>query len=224
MFDRIRNGRTDLVLDYLRSGKPAHACDEGGVTLLQWCAYYGDVTALRFLLEHGETLNHLGPNHDLHGAAFHGHWRLCQFLLEHGAEAAWRDPDNGETALHSALCKFDSVDHERVVRVLLAFGAKPNVATQVAKETGGFMRDVRTRGETPLHRAAAFGTAKAIELLLNAGAAIDARDAYGDSPLSWASWHLRDDAILRQLCFGEHRIHPERRTMHESLLGEPQTP
>ena len=49
--------------------------------------YYGDVSALRLLLDRGETLASLGRNFDLNGAAFHGHWRLCEFLLESGADA-----------------------------------------------------------------------------------------------------------------------------------------
>ena len=32
---------------------------------------------------------------------------------------------------------------------------------------------------------------------------IDARDANGDTPLSWASWHLRPRAILRLLTYGK---------------------
>jgi palmitoyltransferase len=88
-------------------------------------------------------------------------------------------------------------------------------------ETGGFMRDVRTCGETPLHRAAAFGDEEAIRLLLEAGAKIDAKDAHGDSPLSWASWHLRPDAILRLLLYGSFRIHPNRSSMREYLQGDP---
>jgi ankyrin repeat protein len=88
-------------------------------------------------------------------------------------------------------------------------------------ETGGFMRDVRTRGETPLHRAAAFGDAEAIQLLLEAGAKIDARDANGDSPLTWASWYLRPDSILRMLLYDGFRIHPQRKGMNAYLQGEP---
>ena len=60
-----------------------------------------------------------------------------------------------------------------------------------------------------------------IQLLLDTGARIDAKDMNGDSPLSWASWYLRPDAILRRLCFGEHRIRSNRRTMAAYLLGEP---
>ncbi len=92
--------------------------------------------------------------------------------------------------------------------MLLAHGANPNVATKPDVETGSFMRDCRTKGETPLHRAAAFGTEAAIALLLDAGAAKEAKDMNGDTPLSWASWHLRPDSILRKLCYGDFSIHP----------------
>jgi ankyrin repeat protein len=50
------------------------------------------------------------------------------------------------------------------------------------------MRDCRTKGETPLHRVAAFGDEESIRLLLDAGAVIDAKDMNGDTPLGWASW------------------------------------
>jgi palmitoyltransferase len=58
-------------------------------------------------------------------------------------------------------------------------------------------------------------------MLLDAGAAKDARDVNGDSPLSWGSWHLRPDAILRKLCFGEFSIRPDRRSMRAYVLGTP---
>lgn len=47
------------------------------------------------------------------------------------------------------------------------------------------MRDVRTSGETPLHKAAAYGDAKIIELLLKNGAQKETKDAIGDTPLIW---------------------------------------
>jgi len=56
MLDRISNGRTDLVFDYLAEGHPATSTDKGGVSLIQWCAYYGDVSAIRYLLANGESL------------------------------------------------------------------------------------------------------------------------------------------------------------------------
>ena len=96
----------------------------------------------------------------------------------------------------------------RVLKILLDRGANPNCATRSGVETDSFMRDCRTRGETPLHRAAAFGDADAIQMLLDAGATIDARDTNGDTPLSWASWHLRPRSILRLLCYGRFTVRP----------------
>jgi ankyrin repeat protein len=217
----IAAGRTDLVFDFLAAGNSANSADESGVSLISWCAYYGDVSAISFLLAKGESLQSLGDNLDLNGAAFHGHWQLCQFLVEHGAEVNKPLPDTGETPLHAALCTMDRLAHDLVVKVLLNHGADPNRATKRSVETGCFMRDCRTRGETPLHRAAAFGTEETIEMLLKAGAVIDAKDMNGDSPLSWASWHLRPDSILKKLCYGGFEIHPDRRPLAVSLLGEP---
>jgi ankyrin repeat protein len=219
MLEQIADGRTDLVFDYVAAGHPAAATDEGGVSLIKWCAYYGDVSAIRFLLANGESLVSLGDDLGLGDAAFHGHWRLCQFLIERGADVNRPLPETGETPLHAALCKANRPAYTLVLKVLLASGANPNCATKPSAETGAFMRDVRTKGETPLHRAAAFGTEEAIRLLLDAGARIDAKDAGGDSPLSWASWHLRPDSVLRMLCYDGYSIHPERRSTFDHGMG-----
>ena len=210
MLARIAEGRTDLVFDHVAAGHAATATGPDGVPLIGTCAYYGDVSAIRFLLANGASLATLGDDLGLNAAAFHGHWRLCEFLLENGAPIDSALADTGETPLHAALCKANRPTTDLVVRVLLAFGADPNRTTRAGAATGGFMRDARTRAETPLHRAAAFAGTETIERLLDAGAVVDARDMHGDSPLSWASWHLRPDAILRLLCHDGFSIHPER--------------
>ncbi len=221
ILDRITDGRTDLVFDYLAAGHAAVSADKSGVPLIKWCAYYGDVSAIKYLLANGESLRSLGDNLDLNAAAFHGHWRLCQFLIEQGADVNQPLEDTGETPLHAALCTANRLAHDLVIKVLLGHGANPNCVTKPSVETGGFMRDCRTKAETPLHRAAAFGTEDTIQMLLDAGAAIDAKDMNGDSPLSWASWYTRPDSILRKLCYGEFQIRPNRRLMAAYLLGEP---
>jgi ankyrin repeat protein len=221
ILERIADGRTDLVFDYLSAGHAASSTGSHGASLIQWCAYYGDVSAIRFLLTNGESLGSLGDNLDLNGAAFHGHWRLCQFLIESGADANRPLPDTGETPLHAALCRDSNPAHRHVINLLLTAGANPNCATKPGAETGGFMRDCRTRAETPLHRAAAFGSEEAIQLLLDAGASIDAKDMNGDSPLTWASWHLRPGPILTKLCYGDFRVHPSYAGMDAKLLGKP---
>jgi uncharacterized protein len=219
--EQITDGRTDFVFEYLSAGHAATSTDKDGTRLIKWCAYYGDVSAIKFLLANGESIKSLGDNHDLNAAAFHGHWRLCQFLIEQDADVNKPLPDTGESPLHAALCTANRLAHDLVIKVLLGNGANPNCVTKPSVETGGFMRDCRTKGETPLHRAAAFGTEETIRMLLDARAAIDAKDMNGDSPLSWASWYLRPDAILRMLCYGNFHVRPGRRSMAGYLLGEP---
>lgn len=219
--DRIAAGRTDLVLDFIHTGGSATATDAKGTSLMQWCAYYGDVTAVRFLLSKGEDLRHLGADLGLNAAAFHGHWQFCQFLLENQAPVNGTPSNSKETPLHSALCSEDRVRYDPVVMVLLAAGADPNAATVSGIETGSFMRDCRTKGETPLHRAAAFGTARTIQMLLDAGARKETKDANGDSPLSWASWYRRPAEILTLLCYGSFKVHPHYQGMRANLVGDP---
>lgn len=218
MLDTIAAGRTDRIHDHLAGGGSARA-QHAGVSLLRWCAHHGDVSALRLLLAHGAELAELGPNLDLSGAAFHGHWRLVEFLLEQGADARHADVDSGETALHLAVSRANRPQRLRCVRALLRAGADPDAPTRAGADTGAFMRDSRCRGETPLHRAAAYADAACIEALLAAGARREARDAHGDSPLAWASWHLRPAAVLRLLCFGPHRLHPDNDSSYDHGQG-----
>ena len=218
---QITDGRTDLVFDVVGAGLPATTTDEVGTPLIKWCAYYGDVSAIRFLVANGESIQSLGDNLDLNGAAFHGHWRLCQFLIAQGADVNEPLADTGESPLHAALCTTERLAHDLVLRVLLANGANANCRTKPGAETGSFMRDSRTKGEAPLHRAAAFGSAETVQLLLDADASIQEKDMNGDSPLSWASWYRRPDTILRLLCYGDFFIRPERRSMAAYLLGSP---
>lgn len=231
LVERIAAGRTDLVSEHLESGGDPEVTDRHGTSILKWCAYYGDTSALRSLVQAGARIDGLGPNLDLNGAAFHGHWKLCAYLLESGADPNHPQPETAETPLHAAASNPGRPEFDVVVRVLLQHGADPGRKTTPGVETGCFMRDARTRGETPLHRAAAFGSAAMIKMLLGAGADPEQKDANGDTPLSWASWHCRPDSILRLLLFGPHRIHPDRDSagdhgwgtsaMQRYLLGGP---
>jgi len=222
MLDEIVEGRTDLVFEYLAAGNAADTKDGDGVLLLQWCAYYGDVSAMKHLLANGAAIEALGENLGLDAACFHGHWRLAQYLIEKGADVNRAQEDTGETPLHATLCTTNRLRRNIVMKVLLTHGANPNCATKPNMETGGFMRDCRTKGETPLHRAAAFGDEEAIQLLLDAGAKIDAKDMNGDTPLSWASWYTRPIPILRKLLYGNHRIRADYGGgMEANLAGKP---
>jgi uncharacterized protein len=202
----IQSGRTDQVVRYLDAdGDPTHV-DADGLSLLQWCAYHGDTTAVLALIHAGAPATQLGDNLDINGAAFHGHVSLVNCLIEFGADVNQPLAETGETPLHAALCKSGDARFDTIVRRLVDAGANPNCATRPGVTTEAFMRDVRTRGETPLHRAAAFGSANVIQTLIAAGARLESRDVNGDSPLGWASWHLRPRSILRLLCFPPFQV------------------
>ena len=206
ILDRISKGRTDLVFDLLALPDWREALSEGPIKALQWFVYYDDVTALKAVLNAGGDLSSIDLNTEIGHAAFFGHWKVCDFLLARGADARHANPDTGETPLHSALSKAGRPYYIYVVRLLLAHGADPNARTIPGAETGAFMRDARTKGETPLHRAAAFADEATIQLMIEHGADPSIADAHGDTPISWASWHLRPGAILRLLAHGAHKI------------------
>ena len=71
ILDQIEAGRTDLVFDHLAAGHAATSLGNGGVSLIRWCAYHGDVSAIKHLISHGESLQSLGENYDLNGASWH---------------------------------------------------------------------------------------------------------------------------------------------------------
>lgn len=219
IIERIAKGRTDAVVDLLRLPDGGELVSSGSPSVLQWLVSYDDVTALKLVEREGADLAALDLDKSLGDAAFFGHWRTCDFLISRGADVNHHLPDTGERPLHSALCKAGVPYVVYVVRLLLERGADPNVATEPGRETGAFMRDVRTCGETPLHRAAAYADPDTIRLLLHYGASKEARDANGDTPLTWASRHLRPGIVLSLLCFGNHRINDRYREKATSDHG-----
>ncbi|HMQ03614.1 MAG TPA: ankyrin repeat domain-containing protein [Pyrinomonadaceae bacterium] len=233
ILDRIARGRTDLVFELLSSPNWKELLLAGDVRPLQWFVYYNDVTALKAVIVAGGDLAGIDLGRELGNAAFFGHWKVVDFLIANGADVNWSEPETGETPLHSALCKAGRPYYFYVVKLLVENGADVNARTIPGKSTGAFMRDVRTKGETPLHRAAAYADPATIAFLIENGAEKDVRDVNGDSPLTWASEHLRPGSVLKLLAFPPHHIsdlHVERNTsdhgngwgsgMERNLLGD----
>ncbi len=212
---QLQQGRTDLILCI-----PASQCVLQP-ELLSLACYYGDVSALRYLLQQGCPLFQAELDSRLREAAFHGHWQLAQFLLELGADVHSKDPDSDETALQAAVMLTDPPKASRMVTLLLAAGAKPQATTRPGAVTGMLMRDCRCQGETALHRAAAYASADTIRQLLAAGAELTRLDSAGRSALSWASQARRPADVLRLLLYPPFQIHPDYRPMAENLLGMP---
>lgn len=192
----------------------------------------GDLEQAKQLLPDAEVN---APNEHGQGALLTFHPKVTEFLLANGADpnvqynengssvlaglshvrktecvrlllAAGADPnkgraESGETPLHHVL----GSDPE-IVSLLLEAGADPNIQAKTGIVSFNYGMDVRVRGETPFHRAAAYASIELIEKLLEAGADKTIRDANGDSPLSWGTLHRRERPILKLLSYGEYTM------------------
>jgi cytohesin len=131
----------------------------------------------------------------LAGLAYMNQVECVRILLQHGADPNRGREASGETPLHHALTKNETA-RGPLVKLLLDHGSNPNAKTIPGVLSYNFWRDARTRGETPLHRAAAYASAETIKHLLTAGANPTLQDINGDTPRAWASWHLREKAVV----------------------------
>ena len=216
----ISRGRTDFIFRLMRQPGWKDALHQGHVKPLQWLVYYNDTTALRAVLEAGGNLSSIDVNGELGNAAYFGHWKVCDFLIKNGADVNSIVEKTGETPLHNALAKAGRPYYLFTVKVLVENGADVNAKTIAGTETGAFMRDVRTKGEAPLHRAAAYADEAIISFLIGHGADKEAKDAHGNTPLSWASEHLRPGTVLALLAYGDHRIGEGHREKNKSDHGQ----
>ncbi len=220
IIELISRGRTDCILDLFKESDWKEMLHTGKVKPLQWLVYYNDTTALKAVLKEGGDLGSINLNEELGNAAFFGHWKVCDFLINQGADVnAFVDKTN-ETALHNALSKAGRPYYFYVVKLLVDKGADVNAKTIAGLETGAFMRDVKTKGETPLHRAAAYADEKTISYLIEKGADKTAKDENGNSPLSWASEHLRPGAILSLLAYDGFSISDKHKIINTSDHGQ----
>ena len=164
-------------------------------------AWEGNIKALDLCYSLGAVLE-LEDNNPLCNAAFNGKFESVKWLIEKGANADFSFKKTGENALHYTICKTSEMDERtKIVKLLINGGADVNKKTNKGETTLCFMRDAFLKGETPLHRGAAYGNETIIKLLIETGADLSAKDANGDSPISWGSWHLRDSDVLGLLLY-----------------------
>jgi uncharacterized protein len=219
IIELISRGRTDYIIELFKEPSWKELLHKGQIKPLQWLVYYNDTTALKAVLKEGGSLDSINLNDELGNAAFFGHWKVCDFLINNGADVNTYVNKTNETPLHNALSKAGRPYYFYVVKLLIDKGANVNAKTISGLETGAFMRDVRTKGETPLHRAAAYVDEKTISYLIDNGADKTAKDSNGDSPLSWASEHLRPGTILSLLAYDGFQISDKHKTINTSDHG-----
>ncbi|QOY87674.1 ankyrin repeat domain-containing protein [Paludibaculum fermentans] len=136
----------------------------------------------------------------LHQAAALGHRPFVELLLRLGADP--NGMDGGEhTPLYSLANEYRGNDGGPLVRILVQAGSKVDA-------NGGAKRC------TALHMAARRGSVEIAEALLDCGAAIEARDSLGETPLRRAvnCDKIRVAALLLNRSADPHSLGSKRRT------------
>lgn len=118
-----------------------------------------------------------------------------KLLLAKGAEVELGYTPTAETPLHHATAPMGTENIE-VIHLLLDHQANPNAKTIANLNSHNFYAGAKTKGETALHRAAAFCSLESIKLLLKYGANKESLDINGDTPLSWACWYRRPKGLI----------------------------
>lgn len=201
MLQAALNSDLATVEKLVSQGANINYNDAWGNSAVFSAAWEGNTKALDLFYDLGAKITFDSANL-LCNAAYNGKIDSVKWLLNKGEDANFSFTNTGENALHYAISKTSEInDREEIVKVLIAAGTDVNKKTFAGKPTLCFMRDAHLKGETPLHRAAAYGNAVIIKMLLDAGAEPSTKDANGDTPISWGSWHLRDSTVLRLLIY-----------------------
>jgi len=121
-----------------------------------------------------------------------------RLLLENGADVELGYIPSNETPLHHATAPM-GVENLEVIELLLRHDASRNSKTIPNIDSHNFYHGAKTKGETPLHRAAAFCSVEAINLLFKYGADKAILDTNGESAHSWACWYRRPKSLIDRL-------------------------
>jgi len=201
MLTAASNGDLVTVKDLVARGANINYINKWGTCAMFSAAWEGNVEALDLFHKLGANITFDDCNL-LCNAAFNGKVDSVKWLIEKGEDANFTFTDTGENALHYTICKMSEMqERTEIVNMLIAAGTDVHKKTLAGKPTLCFMRDAYLKGETPLHRAAAYGNLAIIKMLLDAGADPSVKDVNGDTAISWGSWYLRDSDVLRLLLY-----------------------
>lgn len=201
MLTAALNGDLTTVENLVKQGADINYTNAWGDFAMFSAAWEGNTKALDLFYALGARIT-FDDSNLLCNAAYNGKANSVEWFLNKGEDANFSFTNTGENALHYTLSKTSEIDERtEIVKILIAAGIDVNKKTLAGRSTLCFMRDAYLKGETPLHRAAAYGNETIIKMLLDAGAEPSTKDANGDTPISWGSWHLRDANVLRLLVY-----------------------
>ena len=210
-----------IVRELLQFGADVHAGDETiGNSLLHDAAWRGDepVAMTKALISGGADVNARSKNGTVLHSAIQAFNRkdpaivkeLVELLLENGADVHARCTSSGWTALDHATFRSRTDDWSPVFRALLRGGANVNAAAPERGQTG-----------TLLFRAAQGRTPTILQLLIEAGADVNAPTQRWGTPLHTAARRGLDVNIEHLLAAGADpcAVDGENRTPLDLLKG-----
>ena len=195
LYDRAQLGLAEVLEVLLRRGADPSR-HPGAVAI---AAHFGHHDAVRVLLDHGaepDDQDRGAPA--LAAAAAFAHLNVVEVLLAAGA----KDLDRalacacGESILSASPDLSEDLDRRvALVRLLLARGADPNAPGRAGSTW------------TPLHWAARGGAVELVDLLVGAGAELEAQDVAGETPLFFAAQAGCLEVVERLLAAGARPRH-----------------
>jgi ankyrin repeat protein len=167
-------GDAEAVGKLLELGLPVDAVDGYGATALLHAAGQGHAGAVALLLDRGASPTHAAKDGAtaLSAAVAARQWAVVDLLIQRGVEIDQRLAGGG-TVLMAAAGRGDV----EIVRILLAHGAQADAADEHG------MRAVHAVAQFAFTGGDAQAARRVFELLLDAGAPIDARNADGQTAL-----------------------------------------
>ncbi|XP_014261429.1 protein phosphatase 1 regulatory subunit 12A isoform X7 [Cimex lectularius] len=206
-------GDKEEIQRLLKKGADIHTSDVDGLTALHQACIDDNLDLVEFLVENGADVNK-GDNEGwtpLHATASCGFLSIAKYLIENGANVA---AVNNDGELPMDVAESDAMEdmlqqqiEERGIDAESARTEEERLMMTDAKNwlSSGYIQDKThpKTGATALHVAAAKGYLKVMDILIKAGADIDAKDLDGWTPLHAAShWGQREacEILVENFC------------------------
>ena len=220
-------GRVALVEICLEKGVAMSQADVYGRHPLHYAAINGHADVCRVLLAAGAdpTISDLDGYSPIIYSITNGRVGVVQTLIDQGVNFETPASTNEDLNPLSLACQFG---HEDIARLLLQRGAKivPNpggyypqhlaareghagVLRLLVEATRGFSGiDIPDKYSqaTPLSHASSEGHAESVNVLLQAGSSVHARDEFRNTPIHYAAWHGHIDCVNLLLAAGATAI------------------